>query len=93
MRLQREGFKLQDSSENIYFLNSRAGCYEAVTDELHNAIMEGKVCLWDRRLRKIQTAEEDSMCISMEKENERKYTDVFEGFSNNYIPINTDDSG
>uniref|UniRef100_A0A4W6DGV7 long-chain-fatty-acid--CoA ligase n=1 Tax=Lates calcarifer TaxID=8187 RepID=A0A4W6DGV7_LATCA len=45
MRLQREGFKLQDSSENIYFLNSRAGCYEAVTDELHNAIMEGKVCL------------------------------------------------
>ncbi|GLD60833.1 long-chain fatty acid transport protein 1-like protein [Lates japonicus] len=45
MRLQREGYKPQDSSENIYFLNSRAGCYEAVTDELHNAIMEGKVCL------------------------------------------------
>ncbi|XP_040002392.1 long-chain fatty acid transport protein 1-like [Xiphias gladius] len=45
MRLQREGYKPQNSSEKIYFLNSRAGCYEAVTDELHNAIMEGKVCL------------------------------------------------
>ncbi|XP_054460672.1 long-chain fatty acid transport protein 1-like [Anoplopoma fimbria] len=44
-RLQKEGYKPQDSSEKIYFLNSRAGRYEAVTDELYNAIMEGKVCL------------------------------------------------
>ncbi|XP_075946886.1 long-chain fatty acid transport protein 1-like [Anarhichas minor] len=44
-RLQREGYKPQDSSEKIYFLNGRAGRYEAVTDELHNAIMEGRVCL------------------------------------------------
>uniref|UniRef100_A0A3Q1JI98 Very long-chain fatty acid transport protein n=1 Tax=Anabas testudineus TaxID=64144 RepID=A0A3Q1JI98_ANATE len=45
MRLQREGYKPQDSSDKIYFLNGRAGCYEAVTDELFNAIMEGKVRL------------------------------------------------
>uniref|UniRef100_A0A3Q3IQ81 Very long-chain fatty acid transport protein n=2 Tax=Monopterus albus TaxID=43700 RepID=A0A3Q3IQ81_MONAL len=45
MRLQREGFKTQASSEKIYFLNSRARCYETVTDELYNAIMESKVCL------------------------------------------------
>uniref|UniRef100_A0A8C2WGV8 long-chain-fatty-acid--CoA ligase n=1 Tax=Cyclopterus lumpus TaxID=8103 RepID=A0A8C2WGV8_CYCLU len=44
-RLQREGYKPQDSREEIYFLNSRAGRYEAVTDELYNAIMEGRVCL------------------------------------------------
>nr|XP_046263529.1 long-chain fatty acid transport protein 1-like isoform X2 [Scatophagus argus] len=44
-RLRRDGYKPQDSSEKIYFLNSRAGCYEAVTDELYNAIMEGRVCL------------------------------------------------
>ncbi|XP_073323630.1 long-chain fatty acid transport protein 1-like [Pagrus major] len=44
-RLQREGYKPQDSSEKIYFLNSRAGRYEAVTDELSSAIMEGRACL------------------------------------------------
>uniref|UniRef100_A0AAQ5X431 Very long-chain fatty acid transport protein n=1 Tax=Amphiprion ocellaris TaxID=80972 RepID=A0AAQ5X431_AMPOC len=44
-RLQREGYKPQETSEKIYFLNSRAGCYEAVTDELYNAIMEGKASL------------------------------------------------
>ncbi|XP_074549543.1 long-chain fatty acid transport protein 1-like [Halichoeres trimaculatus] len=44
-RLQREGFRPQESSENIYFLNSRAGCYEAVTDELYSDIMEERVCL------------------------------------------------
>ncbi|XP_040042945.2 long-chain fatty acid transport protein 1-like [Gasterosteus aculeatus] len=44
-RLQREGFKPRDSSEKIYFLNSRAGRYEPVTDELYKAIMEGRVCL------------------------------------------------
>ncbi|XP_059191959.1 long-chain fatty acid transport protein 1-like isoform X2 [Centropristis striata] len=44
-RLQREEYKPQDSSENIYFLNSRGGRYEAVTDELYDDIMEGRVCL------------------------------------------------
>ncbi|XP_035516338.1 long-chain fatty acid transport protein 1-like [Morone saxatilis] len=44
-RLQREGYKPQDSSEKIYFLDSRAGRYEAVTDGLYSAIMEGRVCL------------------------------------------------
>ena len=44
-RLQKEGYKPQDESEKMYFLNSRAGCYEAVTEELHNSIMEGTVCL------------------------------------------------
>nr|AOW69616.1 long-chain fatty acid transport protein 1a [Lateolabrax japonicus] len=44
-RLRREGYKSQDSSEKVYFLNSRAGCYEAVTDELYNAIMKERVCL------------------------------------------------
>ncbi|XP_070711238.1 long-chain fatty acid transport protein 1-like [Pempheris klunzingeri] len=44
-RLQREGYRTQDSSDKIYFLNSRAGRYEAVTDELYNAIVEGKVRL------------------------------------------------
>ncbi|XP_072240575.1 long-chain fatty acid transport protein 1-like [Leuresthes tenuis] len=45
VRLQREGYKPQDTREKICFLNSRAGCYEAVTDELYNAIKEGKVSL------------------------------------------------
>ncbi|KAF3687397.1 Long-chain fatty acid transport protein 1 [Channa argus] len=45
MRLQREAYKPQDPSEKIYFLNSRARCYEAVTDELYHAIIQGKVRL------------------------------------------------
>ncbi|CAN9510078.1 unnamed protein product [Ophioblennius macclurei] len=44
-RMQNEGFKPQDISDKIYFLNSRAGGYEAVTDELFNAIAEGEVSL------------------------------------------------
>ncbi|XP_069570656.1 long-chain fatty acid transport protein 1-like [Brachyistius frenatus] len=44
-RLQREGYKPRDASEKMYFLNSRAGCYEAVTDELYESIIEGKVSL------------------------------------------------
>lgn len=44
-RVQREGYKPKDSLEEIYFLNSCAGHYEAVTDELYSAIMEGRVCL------------------------------------------------
>ncbi|KAM9314709.1 long-chain fatty acid transport protein 1-like [Pholidichthys leucotaenia] len=45
MHLQQEGYKPQDTGEKIYFLNSRAGCYEAVTDELYHDINEGKVPL------------------------------------------------
>ncbi|KAM6939895.1 long-chain fatty acid transport protein 1-like isoform 2-T2 [Xenentodon cancila] len=45
LRLQREGYKPQDTSEEIYFLNSRAGCYQVVTDDLYEAIKEGKVSL------------------------------------------------
>uniref|UniRef100_A0A3Q3XBU1 Very long-chain fatty acid transport protein n=1 Tax=Mola mola TaxID=94237 RepID=A0A3Q3XBU1_MOLML len=44
-RLQREGYKPRGWTEKIYFLNSRAGSYEAVTDELYGAIMEGRVHL------------------------------------------------
>uniref|UniRef100_A0A665WM45 Very long-chain fatty acid transport protein n=1 Tax=Echeneis naucrates TaxID=173247 RepID=A0A665WM45_ECHNA len=44
-RLQREGYKPQGTSENTYFLDSRTGRYEAITDELYQAIMEGKVRL------------------------------------------------
>lgn len=46
-RLQKEGYKPQDKSEKIYFLNSRAGCYKLVTEELYEAIVKGKVSLWD----------------------------------------------
>ncbi|XP_047432680.1 long-chain fatty acid transport protein 1-like [Mugil cephalus] len=45
MRLQREGYKPQHTGEKIYFLNSCAGRYEAITNELYNDIMEGKVSL------------------------------------------------
>nr|XP_057946867.1 long-chain fatty acid transport protein 1-like isoform X2 [Doryrhamphus excisus] len=44
-RLQKEGYKPQNSEEKIYFLNSSVGRYEAVTDELFDAIMEGRVRL------------------------------------------------
>ncbi|XP_032418263.1 long-chain fatty acid transport protein 1-like isoform X2 [Xiphophorus hellerii] len=44
-RLQKESFKPQRTGEEIYFLNSRAGRYEAVDDELCKAIVEGKVSL------------------------------------------------
>lgn len=45
MRLQREGYEPREPGEKIYFLNSRAGHYEAVTDQLYEAIMDGRVCL------------------------------------------------
>ncbi|KAI3352950.1 hypothetical protein L3Q82_019517, partial [Scortum barcoo] len=44
-RLQREGYKPRDSSEKIYFLNSRAERYEHVNDELYKAIIERRVRL------------------------------------------------
>ncbi|KAG9329430.1 hypothetical protein JZ751_004774 [Albula glossodonta] len=42
-RLQREGFDPRHSTDRIYFLNSRAGRYEAMDEELHRAIEEGRV--------------------------------------------------
>ncbi|XP_027872508.1 long-chain fatty acid transport protein 1-like isoform X2 [Xiphophorus couchianus] len=45
IRLQKESFKPQRTGEETYFLNSRAGRYEAVDDELCKAIIEGKVSL------------------------------------------------
>ncbi|KAM3864606.1 long-chain fatty acid transport protein 1-like [Diretmus argenteus] len=44
-RLQKEGYNPQHTSELIYFLNSRAGRYEALTLELYSAITEGRVSL------------------------------------------------
>ncbi|KAM9856956.1 long-chain fatty acid transport protein 1-like [Aulostomus maculatus] len=44
-RLQREGYKPSDSGDKMYFLNSHAGRYEAVTKELYDVIMEGQVRL------------------------------------------------
>ncbi|XP_029927797.1 long-chain fatty acid transport protein 1-like [Myripristis murdjan] len=45
IRLQKEGYNPQYSSEQIYFLNSRAGCYEALSSKLYSDIIDGKVCL------------------------------------------------
>uniref|UniRef100_A0A8C7Z6Z5 Very long-chain fatty acid transport protein n=1 Tax=Oryzias sinensis TaxID=183150 RepID=A0A8C7Z6Z5_9TELE len=45
MRLQKEGYKPNTTSDRIYFLNSRAESYELVTEELCKAIDEGKVSL------------------------------------------------
>ncbi|XP_012689335.1 long-chain fatty acid transport protein 1 [Clupea harengus] len=44
-RLQKEGFDPRHSTDRIYFLNSRVGRYEAVTEDLYSAITEGRVCL------------------------------------------------
>ncbi|MBN3299615.1 long-chain fatty acid transport protein 1a [Amia ocellicauda] len=44
-RLQREGFDPRHSPDRIYFMNSRAGCYETVDDELYSAITGGRVPL------------------------------------------------
>ncbi|XP_046894975.1 long-chain fatty acid transport protein 1a [Hypomesus transpacificus] len=44
-RLQREGYDPRFSTDQIYFLNSRAGHYEAVTEALYSAIVEGRMFL------------------------------------------------
>ncbi|KAK6300948.1 hypothetical protein J4Q44_G00290460 [Coregonus suidteri] len=44
-RLQKEGYDPRHSADRIYFLNSRAGCYEVVTEELYIAITEGRMSL------------------------------------------------
>ncbi|KAK2909512.1 hypothetical protein Q8A67_005349 [Cirrhinus molitorella] len=44
-RLQKEGFDPQQTSDRLYFLNSRLGHYESLTEELYSNIMQGKVAL------------------------------------------------
>lgn len=44
-RMQREGYKPQNSSEKLYFLDSRADRYLEITDKLYQDITEGKVQL------------------------------------------------
>uniref|UniRef100_A0A3B4BLB1 long-chain-fatty-acid--CoA ligase n=1 Tax=Periophthalmus magnuspinnatus TaxID=409849 RepID=A0A3B4BLB1_9GOBI len=44
-KLQREGFKPQNSSEKLYFLDIRADRYVEVTSELYQDITEGRVYL------------------------------------------------
>ena len=92
MRLQREGYKPQESREDMYFLNSRAGSYEPVTDELYSAIMEGEVCLWGRT-RDRWTVEEESMNCIFQSERKKENTRIYFSTSNDYILINPGDSG
>uniref|UniRef100_A0A9J7XV01 Very long-chain fatty acid transport protein n=2 Tax=Cyprinus carpio TaxID=7962 RepID=A0A9J7XV01_CYPCA len=44
-RLQREGYDPRLTTDQIYFLNSRAGRYELVTEELYNAFEKGSISL------------------------------------------------
>ncbi|XP_056135952.1 LOW QUALITY PROTEIN: long-chain fatty acid transport protein 1-like [Lampris incognitus] len=45
MRLKMEGYDPHHSNEQLFFLNSRAGCYEVLTEELYRSIIKGGVCL------------------------------------------------
>ncbi|KAL4648746.1 long-chain fatty acid transport protein 1 [Arapaima gigas] len=44
-RLQKEGYDPRHSADRIYLLNSQAGRYEAVNEELYSSILEGRVSL------------------------------------------------
>lgn len=44
-RLQREGYDPRLTTDQIYVLNARAVRYEAVDDELHSAIVDGRMPL------------------------------------------------
>uniref|UniRef100_A0AAQ5X6U1 long-chain-fatty-acid--CoA ligase n=1 Tax=Amphiprion ocellaris TaxID=80972 RepID=A0AAQ5X6U1_AMPOC len=44
-RLQREGYDPRLTTDQIYFLNTRAAQYEAMDEELYNAIAEGRMSL------------------------------------------------
>ncbi|KAJ8283561.1 hypothetical protein COCON_G00024110 [Conger conger] len=44
-RLRREGFDPHCSPDRIYFLNRRAGRYEALDEDLYQAIVEGRIPL------------------------------------------------
>ncbi len=53
--MQREGYDPRLTTDQIYFLNSRAGRYELVTEELYNAFEEGKISLWDEEEKVVWT--------------------------------------
>lgn len=44
-RLQREGYDPRLTNDQIYFLNARAARYEAVDEELFNAVVDGRMSL------------------------------------------------
>jgi len=44
-RLQREGFDPRHTTDQIYFLNSRAGQYQPVDRELYGALLDGRMSL------------------------------------------------
>lgn len=44
-RLQREGFDPRHTTDQIYFLNSRAGQYQRVDGELYGALLDGRMSL------------------------------------------------
>lgn len=44
-RLQREGYDPRLTTDQIFFLNSRAACYQVVDEELYNALAEGRMSL------------------------------------------------
>ncbi|KAK3532592.1 hypothetical protein QTP86_025363 [Hemibagrus guttatus] len=44
-RLQKEGFNPRITADQLYFLNSRAGRYEVMTEEMCNALVEGRIPL------------------------------------------------
>ncbi|XP_051741938.1 long-chain fatty acid transport protein 1b [Ctenopharyngodon idella] len=44
-RLQKEGFDPGQTTDRLYFLNSRLGRYESLTDELYSDIMQGNMSL------------------------------------------------
>ncbi|XP_047213031.1 long-chain fatty acid transport protein 1-like [Girardinichthys multiradiatus] len=44
-RLQKEGYDPRLTTDQMYFLNGRAGRYERVDEELYNAIVEGRMSL------------------------------------------------
>lgn len=44
-RLQKEGFNPCLTSDQIYFLNSRAGQYQRVDQELYGALLDGRMSL------------------------------------------------
>lgn len=53
--MQREGYDPRLTTDQIYFLNSRAGRYELVTEEMYNAFEEGKISLWDEEEKVVWT--------------------------------------
>ncbi|XDV16896.1 hypothetical protein PO909_016409, partial [Leuciscus waleckii] len=44
-RLQKEGFDPRQTSDQLFFLNSRSGRYESLTDGLYSDIMKGNASL------------------------------------------------